>query len=90
VIPLKDLTPRRSFPVITLVLIAVNVVIFLHQISLSPPAGEAFVRAYGLVPSKISLALAGRRYTLAEALFPLFTCMFLMESSLAVAKLSHR
>jgi len=77
VIPLKDLTPRRSFPVITLVLIAVNVVIFLHQISLSSAAGEAFVRAYGLVPYKISLALAGRRYTLTEALFPLFTCMFL-------------
>jgi len=77
VIPLKDLTPRRSFPVITLLLIAVNVVIFLHQISLSSAAGEAFVRAYGLVPSKISLALAGRRYTVAEALSPLFTCMFL-------------
>ena len=76
-IPLKDLTPRRSFPVITLFLIAVNVVVFLHQISLSSAAGEAFVRAYGLVPSKISLALAGRRYTVVEALFPLFTCMFL-------------
>jgi len=77
VIPLRDLTPRRSFPVVTLVLIAVNVLVFVHQISLSSAAGEAFVRAYGLVPSKISLALLGRRYTLAEALFPLFTCMFL-------------
>ena len=76
-IPLKDLTSRRSFPTVTLVLIAVNVVVFLHQLSLSPAAGEAFVRAYGLVPYKISLALAGRRYTVAEAFSPLFTCMFL-------------
>ena len=76
-IPLKDLTPRRSFPIITLLLIAVNVVVFIHQISLSPTASEAFVQTYGLVPAKISLALAGRRYTAFEALLPLFTCMFL-------------
>lgn len=76
-IPLKDMTPRRSFPVITLLLIAVNVLVFLHQISLSSAAGEAFVRTYGLVPSKISLALAGRRYSIEQALLPLFTCMFL-------------
>jgi membrane associated rhomboid family serine protease len=77
VIPLKDLTPRRSFPVVTLLLIAVNVVVFLHQISLTPSAGDVFVRTYGLVPAKISLALAGRRYTMIEALLPLVTCMFL-------------
>jgi membrane associated rhomboid family serine protease len=77
VIPLKDLTPRRSFPVVTLLLITVNVVVFLHQISLTPSAGDVFVRTYGLVPAKISLALAGRHYTMTEALLPFVTCMFL-------------
>jgi membrane associated rhomboid family serine protease len=77
VIPLKDMTPRRSFPVVTLLLITVNVVVFLHQISLTPSAGDVFVRTYGLVPAKISLALAGRHYTMVEALLPLVTCMFL-------------
>ena len=76
-IPLKDMTPRRSFPVVTLLLITVNVVVFLHQISLTPSAGDVFVRTYGLVPAKISLALAGRHYTMVEALLPLVTCMFL-------------
>lgn len=76
-IPLKDLTPRRSFPVVTLVLIALNVIVFLHQVSLSPHAADGFIRTYGLVPAKIQLALAGRRYTLEQALLPLFTCMFL-------------
>lgn len=76
-IPLKNLDPRRSVPIITLVLIALNVIVFLHQISLPPKAADAFVTAYGLVPAKISLALAGKRYTLVEALIPLFTCMFL-------------
>ena len=76
-IPLKDMTPRRSLPVITLLLIAVNVAVFVHQIFLPPQASEAFIRTYALVPSKISLALAGRHYTLPEAFLPLFTSMFL-------------
>lgn len=76
-IPLKDMTPRRSFPIVTLLLIAVNVVVFIHQVSLTPAAGEAFVKTYGLVPAKISLALAGKHYTMEQALLPLFTCMFL-------------
>jgi rhomboid family protein len=76
-IPLKDTTPRRSLPLVTLLLIGVNVAVFLHQISLAPAAGDAFIRTYGLVPAKIQLALAGGHYTLAQALPPLFTCMFL-------------
>jgi len=71
------MTPRRSVPVATLLLIAVNVVVFLHQVSLPPAQAEAFVRLYGLVPAKIQLALAGRHYSVADALIPLFTCMFL-------------
>src|SRR6202044_1675143 len=76
-IPLKDMTPGRAVPVMTLLLIAVNVIVFLHQISLSPAQADAFVRMYGLVPAKLNLALAGRHYSLADALVPLFTCMFL-------------
>jgi membrane associated rhomboid family serine protease len=76
-IPLKDMTPRRSVPIVTLLLIGVNVAVFAHQILLAPAAGDAFIRTYALVPSKIPLALAGRHYTLAQALLPLFTCMFL-------------
>jgi membrane associated rhomboid family serine protease len=77
-IPLKDLTPRQSFPVVTLLIIAANVVVFLHQVSLSPHAADVFIKTYGLVPAKVSAALAGSpRFSLADALIPLFTCMFL-------------
>jgi len=77
VIPLKNMDPRRSVPVVTLLIIAANVLVFLYQISLPPAAADTFVRTWGLVPSKIQLALAGRHYTLANALIPVFTCMFL-------------
>jgi membrane associated rhomboid family serine protease len=76
-IPLKDLTPRRALPVVTILLILANIAVFMHQISLSPAAADAFVRTYALTPYKIQLALQGHRYTLAQALLPLFTCMFL-------------
>jgi membrane associated rhomboid family serine protease len=76
-IPLRDMTPCRSVPVMTLVLIVINLVVFLHQVSLPPAQAEAFVRVYGLVPMKVQLALAGRHYSLADALLPLLTCMFL-------------
>lgn len=75
--PLKDLTPRRSLPIVTLLLIGVNIAVFVYQLSLPPKLGEAFLQTYALIPSKISLALAGRHYTLEQALLPLFTCMFL-------------
>ena len=76
-IPLKDLTPRRSFPIVTLLLILVNVAIFLYQITLSPHAAQTFVNTYAVIPSRIQSALAGHHYSLAAALLPLFTCMFL-------------
>jgi membrane associated rhomboid family serine protease len=76
-IPLKDMMPRRSVPVVTLLLIAVNLIVFVHQLSLPPAQAEAFVRMYGLVPAKIQLAWAGHHYSLADALIPVFTCMFL-------------
>lgn len=76
-IPLKDMTPRRTWPVVTLTLIAANVAVFVHQISLSSRAADAFVVKYGLVPAKIQMALAGHHYSLMQALIPLITCMFL-------------
>jgi membrane associated rhomboid family serine protease len=76
-IPLKDMTPRRSFPIVTLLLIAANVFVFVHQLTLSHAASDAFIKTYALTPSHIQLALEGRRYTPLEAFLPLFTCMFL-------------
>jgi membrane associated rhomboid family serine protease len=52
-IPIKDDVPTRSFPLITLLLIGVNVGVFLHEMSLSDEELEIFVRNYGLLPLDI-------------------------------------
>ncbi|MCB1018684.1 MAG: rhomboid family intramembrane serine protease [Acidobacteria bacterium] len=77
--PLRDDAPRSGFPTITVALIVINVVVFAYQASLlaqAPHAEEAFVMAFGAVPAKISLALAGRS-PLLEGLIPVLTSMFL-------------
>jgi membrane associated rhomboid family serine protease len=78
VIPLKSLNPRRSVPIITILLITANVLVFIGQITLPPAANNALIKTYGLVPVRIQYALAGTHHvTLFEAFTPLFTCMFL-------------
>jgi membrane associated rhomboid family serine protease len=76
-IPLKDMTPRRSFPIVTILLIAANIAVFAYQLSLPQKALETFINTYALIPWKMHLALEGRHYTLLQAFLPLVTCMFL-------------
>ena len=55
-IPLRALIRRNSFPIVTLVLIIVNVCVFLYQLLLTPSATEMFVMRYALVPDRIHLS----------------------------------
>jgi membrane associated rhomboid family serine protease len=51
VIPLRDTVRSRTAPVVTVALIAINVLVFLHEVALGPYL-ERFVMAYGLVPAR--------------------------------------
>src|SRR5437870_13503182 len=72
-IPLRDTIPSRTAPVVTVALIAVNVLVFLHEQALGPYL-EKFVFAYGLVPRRLVFwpgdPLDPARY------LPLITSMF--------------
>jgi len=50
VIPLRDRNPTRSFAALTYLLIALNAVVFLYQVSLSDVASGAFVERFGMLP----------------------------------------
>ncbi len=49
-IPIGDVTRSRTFPIITIILIAINVLVFLYEISLGLSGFERFTRAYGNIP----------------------------------------
>ncbi len=76
-IPIRDLTPRSSKPVVTVLLILVNAAVFLYQVSLGPSVGQQFVSAHGMIPARISLLFAGQPITFQNAFSPLLTSIFL-------------
>jgi len=72
VLPLRDSQPSRRFPLITVLLIAVNLLIFIYQSTLDEPALYHFFERYAFTSRGLFEALgAGQFY------WPLFTSMFL-------------
>src|SRR5947209_10797114 len=54
--PLRDTQPSYSRPVVTIVLIVINVLVFLFEVALDPYTREAFLATYGLVPDHFRLS----------------------------------
>ena len=52
-IPLRDSQPRYSKPVVTVSLIAVNMLIFLYQLSLDSFSLNQLIASFGLIPSRL-------------------------------------
>jgi membrane associated rhomboid family serine protease len=78
-IPLKDINPTRTTPVVNIALIIVNVAVFIYMVyssTLAPGWENAYVMAHGSVPLRVTHFLEGRG-TAEAALLPLVTSMFL-------------
>ena len=78
-IPLRDDTPRISFPAVTLVLVLINVAVFFYQVYLGTVSSRAqmtFVEDFGAIPLRAGYALAGK-YPLVDGLAPIVTSIFL-------------
>ena len=52
-IPLRDTQPSYSTPVVTVLLIVVNCVAFLYELSLGSHARNHLIQAYGMVPDRL-------------------------------------
>jgi len=83
-IPLKDLNPRRTSPVVNTLLILTNVIVFLYQLTLTPHQSDAVALANATIPNHIRLALNGHG-NLEAALIPIFTSMFLHSGFMHIA-----
>ncbi len=75
-IPIKDDNPHQQTPLVTYVLIAINILIYLREMFLPLEAGQLFVMQYGAIPLEIS---HGRQ------LHTVFTSMFLHGGLLHLA-----
>jgi membrane associated rhomboid family serine protease len=70
-IPLSDNVRGRRFPLVTVLLIVVNTVIFLFELSLGPEV-EALINSFGMIPARLVSS-----WTDPLVLLTLFTAMFL-------------
>ena len=72
-IPIRDTVRSQSAPIVTVALIAINVIVFVHEVALGPYL-ERFVFAYGLIPRRF-VYWPGDPFDSARFL-PLLTSMF--------------
>jgi membrane associated rhomboid family serine protease len=83
-IPLKDLNPRQTYPVVNTLLILTNVIVFLYQITLPPHEYQAFMLANATIPNHIRAVLNGHG-SVEAAFLPLLTSMFLHSGFMHIA-----
>ena len=77
-IPLKDINRTRTFPAVTLLLVAANAASFVYQLSLgSGPMLAGFFHQFGLVPRALLSIGYWQEAGLLLGLAPLVTSMFL-------------
>jgi membrane associated rhomboid family serine protease len=68
-IPLYDTVRSRTFPLVNWLLIALNTLVFLYEISLGSSALDGFTRAWGLVPAHLMVNPATVWVTIFTAMF---------------------
>jgi len=76
-IPLRVDILRTRFALFNALLILINVLVFLYEVTLSPKMGRALVYTFGLIPAHEQLLIARHGITLPQAVVPMFTSMFL-------------
>ncbi len=70
-IPLRDNIPHRRKPIVTTIILTLNIIVFLYQWLLGSKV-ENFIYQYGFIPYRLFLPL-----TLKAKIIPIFTSMFI-------------
>jgi membrane associated rhomboid family serine protease len=84
-VPLRDDNPTRIVPVVTYALIAINIAVFLYELSLGEQL-EAFFRVWAVIPRELTASFAGQPTGLPfPAWVTLITSQFLHGGFLHVA-----
>lgn len=76
-IPIRDTIRSKTVPILNWLLIGVNTLVFLFELSLSPQALEQFISFFGIVPQQLSLTRPWALLSDPLPLISLLTHMFL-------------
>lgn len=86
--PIDDNNPTRLTPYVTYGLIAVNIVVFIHQVMLAPQELEQFFQLYAVVPRELTASFTGGPISVPQAIpepLTLITSQFLHGGFLHIA-----
>ena len=78
-IPLRDTTPARNYPIVNTTIIAINVAVYFLQLSQGSEISR-FIYVYGLVPARYSLPRIADYFTIGQQAFSFLSFMFLHGS----------
>src|SRR5262245_61068819 len=77
-IPIRDSVPSRHFPIVTVAIIAANVLVFLYELRLSPEQLEGLFTTFGVIPGRHDHPEWVRQIGLPlDTWWPFLTSMFL-------------
>lgn len=76
-IPLRDINPTYSKPVVTIALVVANALAFVYELGLGKAGQEQLFSALGMVPARLQLFRVSPEVGAADAFLPLLTSMFL-------------
>lgn len=76
-LPLRDTIRSYGFPVVNLIIIGVNALVFLFEISLPPAGLDRLISVFGLVPARLPLSNPAALLQDPQSLLSLFSHMFL-------------
>ncbi len=75
-IPIRDTITSKTIPIITYVIIGVNAVVYLAQITMGSDL-ESFIYLYGFVPGKLTVPQLSAYFSFSDILFSTISYMFL-------------
>jgi len=75
-IPIRDTTPSRHYPIANACIIGINVFVYLIELAQGPDL-DRFIYIYGLVPVRYSIAHVASYFSTSQQLFSFLSFMFL-------------
>ena len=75
-IPIRDTTPTRNYPIVNNIIIGINVVVYLIQLSQGPEL-VGFINTYGLVPARYSIPQLAFDFSIGQQIVSFVSFMFL-------------
>jgi membrane associated rhomboid family serine protease len=88
VFPINDNNPTRLTPYVTYGLIAVNIVVFIHQVMLAPQQLEQFFQLYAVIPRELTASFSAIPISVPQSIpepLTLITSQFLHGGFLHIA-----